>query len=202
MRLLHVIASAKLEGGGPIEGVRQRARVLHEMGHETELVCLDDPADVDPAPFPMPVHALGPSKGGYRFNDRIAPWLRENAARFHAVTAHGIWQQHDYAVWQALHGAKTPYFVFPHGMLDPWFKREYPLKHLKKILYWPRQHRVLRDAAAVLFTSEEERILARESFRPYRIVERVVRYGTAAPGGDPDAQTESFLTQFPRLRDR
>ncbi|MFQ3678671.1 MAG: glycosyltransferase, partial [Fimbriimonadaceae bacterium] len=47
-----------------------------------------------------------------------------------------------------------------------------------------------------------ERILARESFRPYRIVERVVRYGTAAPGGDPDAQTESFLTQFPRLRDR
>lgn len=202
MRLLHVIASAKLEGGGPIEGVRQRARVLHEMGHETELVCLDAPAEIDRALFPMPVHALGPSRGGYRFNDRLAPWLRENATRFDAVTAHGIWQQHDYAVWQALHGSSTPYFVFPHGMLDPWFKRAYPLKHLKKTLYWPRQHRILRDAAAVLFTCEEERLLARGSFRPYRVTERVVQYGTAAPEGDPEAQIEAFLNHFPRVRGR
>ena len=54
-------------------------------------------------------------------------------------------------------------------MLDPWFKRTYPLKHLKKLLYWPwAEYRVLRDAAAVLFTSEEERRLARETFARYR----------------------------------
>ena len=43
------------------------------------------------------------------------------------------------------HGA-TPYAVFPHGMLDPWFKRAYPAKHLKKWLFWPwGDYRVLRD---------------------------------------------------------
>ena len=51
-------------------------------------------------------------------------------------------------------------------MLDPWFKRRYPLKHLKKLLYWPwAEYRVLRDADAVFFTSEEERLAARDSFR-------------------------------------
>jgi hypothetical protein len=70
-----------------------------------------------------------------------------------------------FATWRALHGTDIPYFVYPHGMLDPWFKRTYPLKHLKKWTYWPwADYRVLRDARAVLFTTEQERLLARQSF--------------------------------------
>ncbi|MGC2615345.1 MAG: glycosyltransferase family 2 protein, partial [Terracidiphilus sp.] len=42
----------------------------------------------------------------------------------------------------------------------------YPLKHLGKQLYWwVAEGRVLRDAAQVLFTCEEERIRARNVFR-------------------------------------
>jgi hypothetical protein len=41
-------------------------------------------------------------------------------------------------------------------MLDPWFKHTYPLKHLKKWLYWPwAEYRVLRDASKVIFTCED-----------------------------------------------
>ena len=70
-------------------------------------------------------------------------------------------------------------------MLDPWFKRTYPLKHLKKCLYWPwAEYRVLRDAQAVLFTCEEEKLLARQSFGLYRASEVVVNFGTAGPVGD------------------
>jgi glycosyltransferase involved in cell wall biosynthesis len=88
-------------------------------------------------------------------------------------------------------------------MLDPWFKRTYPLKHLKKLLYWPwAEYRVLRDAAAVLFTSEEERRLARHSFLFYRWKEKVVRYGTAAPDIDLDDAREDFHAAFPRLRQK
>src|SRR5205807_7069937 len=56
-------------------------------------------------------------------------------------------------------------------------------------------------AAAVLFTSEEERRLARESFRFYRCNEKVVNYGTAAPP-NPVAAREKFLDTFPRLREQ
>jgi glycosyltransferase involved in cell wall biosynthesis len=86
-------------------------------------------------------------------------------------------------------------------MLDPWFKRAYPLKHLKKWLYWPwGEYRVLRKAAAVCFTCEEERRLARESFWLYRCRERVVAYGTAAPSGPPELQRRTFFERFPETR--
>ena len=96
--------------------------------------------------------------------------------------------------------AKTPYVVFTHGMLDPWFKRQYPLKHVKKWLYWPwAEYRVLRDATAVLFTSEEERRLARRSFWLYRCNEVVINYGTAAPPADDGAAADRFRRAFPSV---
>jgi glycosyltransferase involved in cell wall biosynthesis len=99
-----------------------------------------------------------------------------------------------------LHGSKFKYFVFTHGMLDPWSKRRYPIKHIKKWLYWPwAEYRVLRDAQAVLFTSEDERVLARQSFWLYQRREAVVSYGTAAPSGDSEAQKQGFLDRYPEL---
>jgi glycosyltransferase involved in cell wall biosynthesis len=59
---------------------------------------------------------------------------------------------------------------------------------------------VLRDAAAVLFTSDEERRLARESFSFYRCNEVVVNYGTAAPEIDFASAREDFFHSFPPLR--
>ena len=63
-----------------------------------------------------------------------------------------------------------------------------------------RADRVLRDAAAVLFTSEEGRQLARESFALYRCNEVVVNYGTAQPQIDLTNAREDFLSAFPTLR--
>jgi glycosyltransferase involved in cell wall biosynthesis len=94
-----------------------------------------------------------------------------------------------------------PYYVFTHGMLDPWFKRTYPLKHLKKWLYWPwAEYRVLRDAAGVLFTSEEERLQARRSFWLYRAHEHVVAYGTAQPPQDGERLRAKFLVAHRQLQ--
>jgi glycosyltransferase involved in cell wall biosynthesis len=106
----------------------------------------------------------------------------------------GIWQYHSVATWRALRDLKIPYFVFTHGMLDPWFKSKYPMKHLKKILYWYcAEKKVLRDARAVLFTSEDERRLARMSFKPYDVTEEVVAYGTSSPPDDAHRLKEILL---------
>ena len=85
-------------------------------------------------------------------------------------------------------------------MLDPWFKEQYPLKHVKKWMYWPwAEYRVLRDAQAVLFTSEEERLRARESFWPYRCKEVVVNFGAAKPTGEPQVELREFYKIYPEL---
>ena len=83
----------------------------------------------------------------------------------------------------------------------PWFKTHYPLKHLKKSVYWRlAEHRVLRDASAVLFTCDEEQRLAGISFRPYGVRGVVVGYGIAQPPGHPSAQKDAFLERHDSLR--
>jgi glycosyltransferase involved in cell wall biosynthesis len=203
MKILFCIHSLDPAIGGPLEFVRQSSLILAQHGHAVEIVSLDGPDAEGVRSFPGKVHALGPGRGSYGYAPRLVPWLKKSRADFDAVLVHGIWNYPSFAVWRALHGTSTPWFVFPHGMLDPWFKRTYPLKHLKKWLYWPwAEYRVLRDASAVLFTSEEERRLARESFALYRAREVVVNFGTAAPEVDLDHARVDFLREFPQLLDK
>jgi glycosyltransferase involved in cell wall biosynthesis len=203
MKILRSIRSVNPKFGGPSESLKQSSAALTERGHEIEIVTLDDPASEWLGDYPVPVHALGPGWGTYAYSSRFTDWIRERHAHYDAVIVHGIWQYSSFGVWRALRGTRTPYYVFPHGMLDPWFNRTYPLKHLKKLLYWPwAEYRVLRDAAAVLFTSEEERRLARESFSLYHCKEVVVNYGTAAPPLDLESAREDFSRDFPQLRGR
>ncbi len=201
MKILHLIPTVDPHGGGPMEGVRQRGLCLLEMGHEVEVATLDAPDALHLAGYPLPVHALGPGRGGYGYTPHLVPWLRAHARNYDAIVVNGLWQYHGLAAWHVLRPMGIPYHVFTHGMLDPWFKRTYPIKHLKKWLYWPwAEYRVLRDAAGVLFTSEEERLQARRSFWLYRAREHVVAYGTAQPPQDGERLRELFLAAHPQLR--
>lgn len=199
MNLLRLIPSLDPRGGGPIEGARKIDTQLSRLGHRMEVACLDAPSQPWQNDYPATVHALGPAKLGYRYSPTLVPWLRANRQRFDAVIVDGLWQYHGFAAWRALAGTDTPYLVFTHGMLDPWFKRTYPLKHLKKWLYWPwADYRLLRDAKAVLFTCEEERRLARESFWLYKANEIVTAFGTESPPDDDDGQLENgFFAAYP-----
>ena len=139
------------------------------------------------------------------FSPRLGRWLRENAGRFDGIVMHGIWTFPGVALRGAARRAGRPYGIFVHGQLDPWFYRNYPLKHLKKMLYWPMQYPVLRDALAVFFTAESERELAKISFRPNAWNSAVVGLGITDPekcSNDPSGQIETFYRRFPELRGR
>jgi glycosyltransferase involved in cell wall biosynthesis len=88
-------------------------------------------------------------------------------------------------------------------MLDPYFKRAFPVKHFKKQVYWlAREYRVLRDAKAVCFTTPIERDAAMGTMWPQRWNPTVVSFGTSEPSGDPATQREMFLTRYSALRQR
>ena len=128
------------------------------------------------------------------------PWLREHGDDYDCVIVNGIWQYLSFAAWRRYSRSSIPYYIFPHGMLDPWFKRTFPLKHLKKWLYWPwAEYRVLRDAAAVIFTSEEERLQTQKSFWLYRAREKVSPLGVQAASPSPNSRSE-FLARYPQLQ--
>lgn len=202
MRILQVTASLDPRSGGVAEAVRQIGAALARAGHHTEVTTTDAPGAAWQRGLPFPVHALGPGRGGvFQYAPALGAWLRARRGDFDCVLSHGLWQYHGFATWRAWRGAASPRFVFAHGMLDPWFKRTYPRKHLKKWLYWPwAEYRLLRAARGVFFTCEEERRLARESFWLYRTNEAVNALGIQEPPGDAEAQTAAFFEKHPELR--
>ncbi len=185
MKILRVIATIDPDTGGPLEGLKRASQIMSELGVEVEVLSLDSPErySEEAAKLPWSIHRQGADERTYYgFSKRFKAWIREHAADYDAVIIHGMWQYHGLATAQACRKAGVPYFIYPHGMLDPWFNQAYPLKKMKKQLYWwLAEHGVVHHAKAVLFTSEEECRLARQSFVPYQVREHVLGYGTTAP---------------------
>ena len=182
MKILRVIASVDPASGGPIAGLRAITPELRKLGHETEFLSVDDPQATFLNTVGAPVHAWGPTRTAYARSPALRAWLAEHAQEFDAVVMHGLWQDLGLAVRECCTIAGVPYFVFPHGMLDPFLRRMYPVRHFKKWIYWLLSERhVLRAARAVFFTCEEERRLAQKTFPLYSVNECVVKYGAASP---------------------
>jgi glycosyltransferase involved in cell wall biosynthesis len=207
LKILQLVHTLDPSVGGVAAAVLGLSRGLARRGHKIDIVVLDDPSTVvaDAVRGPTPeldlrVHALGSGLTSYRYSRALWPWLRQHGGDYDRVIVNGIWQYLSFAAWRRYAGSSIPYYVFPHGMLDPWFKETFPLKHLKKWLYWPwAEYRVLRDAAAVIFTSDEERLQARKSFWLYRCRGKVSPLGVEAPPISSNAKSE-FLSRYPQLQ--
>jgi len=203
LKILRVISGTNLAEGGPIEGVRQITRILTARGHVTEVASLDR----DDAPWlsesEFKVHALGTGRDSYFNAPRLTQWLADHARDYDVVIQHGLWNASAFATMRGMRKAKRNYLVYTHGMLDPWFKHAYPLKHAaKQTLWFISEGRLLHGADYVLFTTEEERLAARRSFWPSRYRERVVKYGTGDIRLDDAAQRAAeFRALLPQLSD-
>lgn len=213
MRILRLIGVDPCQGG-PTEGALQQTTLLAQMGIETHFASLESPDNPYVCNCENKVFAfgVGPMPSGWRrflpwLYDRVAPnyvpWLKSHVDDYDLVIVHGLWNYGVHGAWRALSASQTPYVVFTHGMLDPWFKRVSPLKNLmKQISWWRCEGPLLAHAAAVLFTTEEECMLARNAFYPYRIKEKVINYGTADVPDSVDVQIAAFRALLPALENR
>jgi glycosyltransferase involved in cell wall biosynthesis len=203
LKILQLVDTLDPSGGGVATAVLDLSRGMPKRGHKVDIVVLDDPNAPWLADVGLPVRALGAGLTSYRYSSKLLPWLKKHGGDCDRVIVNGMWQYLSFAAWRRYAGSTIPYFVFPHGMLDPWFKESFPLKHLKKWLYWPwADYRVLRDAAAVVFTSEEECLLARKSFWLYRVRESVSPLGVKAAAQASAEAREDLFQRFPQLRNK
>jgi len=200
MNILQCVGDIDPALGGSVEAARQLAIALHRLSHRADLVTLRRPQPDWIAAWPGAVHCAGPARTKYLYSPNLHKWIAQQAPNYDAIVIHGLWRYTSVGVWRGLRGHNVPYFVFAHGMLDPYFKRAFPAKHLQKAACWlAAERRVLRDAKAVLFTCAEERLRARRTFWPYSCRERVVGLGIARPEGDLTAQKREFYASFPQL---
>ena len=119
------------------------------------------------------------------------------------IIAHGLWQWPSHQAYRNCRQNGLSYLMFPHGMLDPWFKKTYWIKHLKKQAYWwYKESKFISNAKALCFTTEEERVLAQKTFWPYSCNEVVTGLGVKEPPNNVTEQCATFLSQYPKLRDK
>jgi glycosyltransferase involved in cell wall biosynthesis len=200
MRILHIVGSISPACGGPTEAIRMLIQYA-PPGYSSEVVTLNDPAEPFLASFPFKITALGSPKKSW-YVPALTRWLRANRDRFDGVMLHGLWEYTGVAVLRAIAGHK-PYAVFPHGMLDPYFKRRFPAKHAKKWLYWLlNDYWLLRRAFCVLFTTQTEADLARQSFWLSRWTPMVVALGAEPPPRDPAISIPAFYDCCPEVSAR
>lgn len=211
LKILHVIASVDPKGGGPIEGLLQMAARRPAEDFVVHIASLDAADAPHVAACPVKTFALGEPRATagwrarlpwvrYGYAPRLVPWLRAHLRDYDVVVVEGLWNYATLAARRALVGSGVPYVVFTHGMLDPWFRTTYPLKSkLKQLFWWIGEGPLLNHADAVLFTTEAERQVSRNAFRPYRVRERVVGFGAADIAGDAATQAAAFRAAVPAL---
>ena len=192
---------------------------LERLGHTQDLLTLDSPD----APFlvhsPARVFAMGsgderqledsaqrqkPLYKRFGFSSRAVPWIRRHLSDYDVAVVSGLWNYATVAARWGLVGKGIPYVVFTHGMLDPWFNEQYPMKALGKQVSWlVNEGPLLSHAYRVLFTSEEERLRARGVFKPYSVREEVVSYGASdLPADNAIREIAAFQAAVPQLGGR
>ena len=210
LRLLRIIVSMHPSYGGPCQGIRNSVPELLKLGVETEVACLDAPDSGYLGTDDFPIYALGPAKTGYSYTSQLNDWLITHISNYDGIIIHGLWQYSSYGTyntWRRLKKAGKPVpklYIMPHGMLDPYFQKapERRLKAVRNRIFWQLfEKAVINGVDGILFTCEQELLLARTTFPGYRPkAELNVGYGIQEPPQHTALQQQAFLEQCPEAR--
>ena len=190
------------ENGGPCQGIRNSIPALKKIDVHNEVVCFDSPDASFLGKDDFTIHAIGPAKGPYAYCPALKPWLADNLHRFDAVIIHGLWQYNGYGAYSAWKKFKRSnavapkLYVMPHGMLDPYFQiaKERRVKAIRNYMFWKLfENTIVNKSTGVLFTCQEELLLARQPFRPYKPnLELNIGYGIPSPPEFNEAMRTAF----------
>ena len=202
MKILHILADSDPAKGGVIEGVVRLGDAYRALGHEQHLLTLDVPDDPWVSAPPSRIFPLGKAGTTKRFYPaRAIGWLHAHARDYDGIIVDGLWNAATLAASRVLPGSGAAYAVFPHGMLDPWFREVQPVKEwVKRQVFRVNERPLLRGARAVLFTTQTERELARLSWPGWHgIAEQVVGFGAGEPLAREDVDVAAFRAKVAGL---
>lgn len=206
LRVLHVIPSVAGSSGGPSWAIAQMERVLSSCGVDVVTATTDDGGEGHDATatsayagsivrrngatrhhFPLQTRA-------YKTSYPLLRWLRREISGFDVVHVHALFSFAPVVAARIARDARVPYVIRPLGVLNRYgmTQRRAALKSMSlRMLERP----LLQSAAAVHFTSEQER----EEAEGLGIAMR----STVLPLGvetSPPATANLLLEKFPQLR--
>jgi glycosyltransferase involved in cell wall biosynthesis len=150
LRVLHILAHLTRDQGGLLSTLQGYCSALARAGAFSTVATVGDGEDLEHAEVlrfaPGTPHRMAASP-------RLKTWLLENAARFDAVLAHGLWLSPTRYAFAAARAARKPFFLRPAGMLDPDALAHHPLR--KTIRWWLGERGMVRKAQLLFSTHED-----------------------------------------------
>lgn len=170
MRVLHVIPSLSPRHGGPSVALPLMERALRVVGIDVTVATTDDDgpgARLDVA-LGCPLAVNGATRyyfrkqtEFYKYSLPLARWLDSHVAGFDVVHVHALFSHASVAGARAALRHGVPYVVRPLGVLSRYGMAQRRAR-LKRLSYRWVEEPLLRGAALLHYTSEQERTEAEE----------------------------------------
>lgn len=165
-----MIPSVAASDGGPARAIREIERALSARGHFVTTATTNHGGPDGRAAVPLGTAVpqdgvtrwyFGLSSGAYKYSTDLGRWLTQQVSEFDVVHAHGLFSHAPVAAWSAARRAGVPYVVRPLGVLARYgLEQRRPL--MKRLSLALVERRLLQTAAAVHFTTSQERAEAEE----------------------------------------
>ena len=208
MRILHVIPTMSARYGGPAKACGEMSMAIADRGHHVEIFTTNYDGFggyVEPSTNPLSerrdditVHTfpVDVPPDYFRVSRPLAAALSDNVKNFDLVHCHSLYLFTTLATGFFARRHQVPLILRPHGTLDPYI---YPRhRGRKRVVEWLYQNRMFKRAAAIHYTTTDERDLA----APYTFG----RPGFVAPLGlniedyRPLPPRGTFRARFPETR--
>ncbi len=207
IRALHVIPSLSLKHGGPSFAIRAIARALADVDVDVTIATTDD--DGNDAHLEIPLGKPLQQNGAnvfyfrrnflpYKVSFGLGRWLNQNIGQFDLVHIHALFSFSSTQAARAARRRRVPYIVRPLGVLNRWGlenRRSLAKRVSLRLIELP----ILRNAAALHFTSEAERLEANAISR-FIIEQRSVVI--PPPIEDLRGAPDDFLKHYPQIAGR
>jgi glycosyltransferase involved in cell wall biosynthesis len=205
MRILHVIATLDAASGGSAAACIEMADALARRGHQVDIMTTDFSAT---APGQLPRHTQPLAcriltypvtfPRAWKYSPALAHALAEHAQDYDLLVIHSLHLFHNLAAPRAARRAGRPYIVAPHGLLDPYIRSRSRLKKLPMDLLY--QNRALREAAAVHYTSLEEKRISQPFVGDVPGI--TIPLGVALAAANPGERKASRILFLSRLHEK
>ena len=192
MKVLHVIPSLSAVHGGPTRALALMEQALASHGVSVETATTDDdgPGRRNGKACGQPLQENGVPHWYfakllefYKPSPAFARWIGSEVARYDIVHIHALFSFTSVAAARAARRAGVPYILRPLGTLSDYGMQQ-RRPWLKSLSLRFVEGPLLRDAAAVHFTSEQEAVEARQLGIPMNeaVIPLGVEPGLFAPG--------------------
>lgn len=201
-KILRIIASLNPKFGGPSNALVDSSNNLIDNGHSLTIVTFDKSSYKNKS-LNKKIKIINFNKyfgEKYKLSFYFIFWLLKNKNNFDLILIHGLWF---FPNLVARFLVKKKYYIFSHGQLDPFFKKNF-FKKLKKQIYWFffEKQNLLSSKSLLVTSKNEAKSLENTYVNCEKIKKKIIKYGINLPKFNKSKSQKIFYKKFKFLKNK